>query len=892
MLKTYFGKLLALAILLSTTSIFAQAPTYTISTIYTGEERKQIGEVDIDKDGNLIFVNRTDATIHRLAADGTAPVIAGGGTAHNLLVAFILQSDTFPALDAALGIATNVNADRNSGNIYLQIGKNTWKLTPEGQLTRFAGQIAITAPRGFTGIGGPALEATIPQPGGDGGAAIGPDGSVFLRTGTAEPQVVKIDPTGVMTLYAGTGERGNTGDGGPATAAQIYGLGAIATDTAGNLYLAEGDHGIRKITPDGIITTIVGSSDTNSRRLSKNEVVDGIDPLSVRFSSDILFLTVTPDGSVIFAESARDVVYQLTPDGKVTTIAGTTDGHSGDGGPARDAQFNSVWGLTSDSAGHVYITEGVSPRYIRKLTRDTPLQAGGGSTGGGDTGSGNTGGGDTGSGNTGGGDTGTGDGTTGGTDTGSTTTLPTGTRGPVALDLDKTTGDQQVLQTTTAPKAGDTVTVDVVLIDGGTGLNGFNVRLLFDVTQLEYTSSATSDVFAGGINIENKDSLATGIIGLNVAFFGTTTTTKASGTMAQVNFKVLDGFTGETNVSIQSAQLATGGVPAAVEVGSGGSFVVLGGTASFPTEPVARTDFSGDGEVGFSDFITFASAFGKGSSDSDFDARIDLNDNGSVDFADFIIFAQLFGQKVSEKPATKSIGQNNGINTNAALTLVPQPGKVADEVTLSVHLTDIETVSAFQMALHYDASALQLMRAETAHPSRIAQGAGLQPVVLQTLSEKGALILSDVFANALQENGAVLNLTFQITHPEAISGIDISNVLIADAKGNINTLQGARLADLNLVPSEFALNQNHPNPFNPETHIGYQLPQASDVSLTIYNLLGQQVRHLVNEPQAAGIYRVSWNGQDALGRSVASGIYFYHLKADQFSQTKMMILLK
>ncbi|MDA0711649.1 MAG: S8 family serine peptidase, partial [bacterium] len=75
----------------------------------------------------------------------------------------------------------------------------------------------------------------------------------------------------------------------------------------------------------------------------------------------------------------------------------------------------------------------------------------------------------------------------------------------------------------------------------------------------------------------------------------------------------------------------------------------------YPTEPVARTDFSGDGIVGFSDFITFAGAFGKKTTDSDFNPRIDLNDDGSVNFPDFILFARLFGQKVpTGKPAMRA----------------------------------------------------------------------------------------------------------------------------------------------------------------------------------------------------------------------------------------------
>lgn len=873
MFKVHLKKLLSLAIILSATSIFAQAPTYTVSTMFTSDAATLgIKAIAVDGAGNVYYYKVSERLIEKLGPGSTAPTVfsgAGGTAIRNIIIGSL---GPYAPADLALQMQdnnANLMAD-NAGNLYFQMSSLTLRYSPtDGQISHIAGGGLLGA--AFT-EGAEALKtninSTVPP-----NLAIDSAGNLYMTSITSPPTnapfIVKMDTSGVLTTIAGGSARGFDGDGGAATAAQLEfggrgGEGGMAIDPRNNIFIGA-DTRIRRIDSSGIIKTVAGNGekggDTGISFTNANALESGLD--------EIKQIAAGPDGSIFFINGGNNV-HQITPDGKINTIGETGS--------------DKATSLDVDKDGHVYATAGKS---VYKFTRATPFtgtpQELGGATSGGTAGGG-----------TGTGGTDTGSGTTGGTDTGSTTTLPTGTRGPVALDLDKTTGDQKVLQTTTAPKVGDTVTVDVVLVDGSSGLNGFNVRLIFDVAQLEYVSSATSDVFTGGINIENKDSLSSGIIGLNVAFFGATTTTKASGTMAQVNFKVLEGFTSETNVSIQSAQLATGGVPAPIEVGSGGSFVVIGGTAStaFPTEPVARTDFSGDGEVGFSDFITFASAFGQKSSDSGFDARIDLNDNGSVDFADFIIFAQLFGQKVSGKPATKSLGQNSGINTNATLTLVPQAGKVADQVTLSVKLNDIQTVSAFQIALHYDASGLQLMRAETAHPSRLAQGSGLQPVVLQTLSEDGAIILSDVFANTLQNNGTVLNLTFQVTHPEAISSIDISNILIADAKGNINTLQGARLADLNLVPSEFALNQNHPNPFNPETHIAYQLPQKSDVSLTIYNLLGQQVRHLVNEPQAAGNYQVSWNGQDALGRSVASGIYFYHLKADKFSQTKMMILLK
>ena len=94
------------------------------------------------------------------------------------------------------------------------------------------------------------------------------------------------------------------------------------------------------------------------------------------------------------------------------------------------------------------------------------------------------------------------------------------------------------------------------------------------------------------------------------------------------------------------------------------------------------------------------------------------------------------------------------------------------------------------------------------------------------------------------------------------------------------------------MPDQYGLNPNTPNPFNPSTAIGYQLPEAGKVRLAIYNLLGQEVRLLVNERKDAGAFKVSWDGTDALGRRVASAVYLYRTQAADFSASKRMLLLK
>jgi len=94
------------------------------------------------------------------------------------------------------------------------------------------------------------------------------------------------------------------------------------------------------------------------------------------------------------------------------------------------------------------------------------------------------------------------------------------------------------------------------------------------------------------------------------------------------------------------------------------------------------------------------------------------------------------------------------------------------------------------------------------------------------------------------------------------------------------------------MPTEFILRQNYPNPFNPETTILYELPRASQVEVVIFNLLGEKVRVLLNQPQQAGQHRLLWNGRDENEKSVPSGVYFYRLQAGEFVQTRKMILMQ
>jgi|GEM_PF-4767926 len=95
-----------------------------------------------------------------------------------------------------------------------------------------------------------------------------------------------------------------------------------------------------------------------------------------------------------------------------------------------------------------------------------------------------------------------------------------------------------------------------------------------------------------------------------------------------------------------------------------------------------------------------------------------------------------------------------------------------------------------------------------------------------------------------------------------------------------------------IAPSEYFLDSNYPNPFNPSTTISFGLPDASHVQLTIFNVQGKVVQELVNEKRSAGTYAVTWNGRNSVGTPVTTGLYFYRLKTASFSNVKKMLYAK
>jgi hypothetical protein len=125
----------------------------------------------------------------------------------------------------------------------------------------------------------------------------------------------------------------------------------------------------------------------------------------------------------------------------------------------------------------------------------------------------------------------------------------------------------------------------------------------------------------------------------------------------------------------------------------------------------------------------------------------------------------------------------------------------------------------------------------------------------------------------------------------ATDGIDTVKITGDDRSILVNRYDYLAL-DMEGVPNEFTLHENYPNPFNPTTTLRFDVPEVSDITVTIFNMLGQKVRtfNLNNTP--AGYHSVKWNATNDYGDPVGAGVYLYQLQANKFIKTRKMVLLK
>jgi len=232
-----------------------------------------------------------------------------------------------------------------------------WALALNGQSPAYI--ISSAAGSGWIGDGGPATQAILRQPV---GVAADSRGNVYIAE-TGAHRVRKLDRSGAISTVAGTGVAGFSGDGGPATGAQLASPYGLAADIFGNLYIADlGNARVRRVSADGNITTVAGGG-----TLEISPATEGTPATQMRLSAPRNVLA-GDDGSLYISDFGGHRVVLLSTAGLLTTVAGTgTRGYSGDGGLATAAQLAYPAGLAMGFDGSLYVADSLN-HAVRRIS--------------------------------------------------------------------------------------------------------------------------------------------------------------------------------------------------------------------------------------------------------------------------------------------------------------------------------------------------------------------------------------------------------------------------------------------------------------------------------------------------------------------------------------------
>ena len=305
--------------------------------------------VATDAAGNVYVTDPENHRVRRIDTAGVISTYAGTGQRG-------FSGDGGPAVQAALYYPSGVAAD-GAGNVYVTDSGNNRirKVDSTGAITTIAG----SGEEGFSGDGGPAVQAALSYPA---GVAVDGSGNVYV-TGYASNRVRRIDTAGMISTFAGTGEEGFSGDGGPAAQAQLNvghdGFLFVAADGTGNLYIADsGNNRIRKVDATGTITTIAGTGQIDFSG-------DGGPAVQAALSYPA-GVAVDGSGNVYIADAGIHRVRRIDTAGVISTFAGSgEEGFSGDGGLAVRAALSYPVSVAVDGSGNLYVAGSESNRVRR-----------------------------------------------------------------------------------------------------------------------------------------------------------------------------------------------------------------------------------------------------------------------------------------------------------------------------------------------------------------------------------------------------------------------------------------------------------------------------------------------------------------------------------------------
>ena len=291
--------------------------------------------VAVDSSGNVYVADSRNNLIRKITPDGAVSTFAGSGK----------QGAEDGNSNAASFFFPTALATDMKGNVYVADTHNSRirKITPDGTVSTFAGKPTklINDIKDTAGMDHPS------------GIAVDKRGNVFISD-LNKDLIKKITPSGKVSIIAGNGDRGKKD--GKANSASFYLPVGLAVDGSGNLYVCDSyNNMIRKITPGGTVSTIAGRSKKGSK--------DGKDTTASFWHPNSL--TIDKRGNVYVADMGNNKIRKITPNGTVTTLAGS-DRHGAGNGPIKEASFYQPYGIASDKEGNLYVAD-YQNNLIRKI---------------------------------------------------------------------------------------------------------------------------------------------------------------------------------------------------------------------------------------------------------------------------------------------------------------------------------------------------------------------------------------------------------------------------------------------------------------------------------------------------------------------------------------------
>lgn len=301
--------------------------------------------VGVDAGGNLFIAD--GSRIRRVDSSGVITTVAGNGTSG-------WDGDGGPATSAQLNGAADVAVD-SAGNLYIEDVRNQCirRVDTAGIINRVAGN----GTWGYEGDGVPANLARLYNV-----QSVAFDAAGNLYIADFSNSVVRlVDASGLIRTVAGTGTPGYSGDRGPATAAQLYGPKGVAVDATGNLYIVDSSYRVRRVDPSGVISTFAGNGSAGYHG-------DGMQAAYASLYQPSA-VAVDSSGNVYIADEWNHRIRRVDSTGLISTVAGNSGysgGYSGDGGPAIFAELNHPSGIAIDKAGNIFIAD-TSNHCIRRV---------------------------------------------------------------------------------------------------------------------------------------------------------------------------------------------------------------------------------------------------------------------------------------------------------------------------------------------------------------------------------------------------------------------------------------------------------------------------------------------------------------------------------------------